>query len=443
MSKSIPEVHGHWLMKSTLEFVKGPLKYASKNFKEHGDTFLGVFPIGKALMTSNPGLIKYVLQGNQKNYTKDRAYDELALLLGKGLVTSRKEFWRKQRKIAQPAFYKKSLDLLFVNMRDLVENFVEDLSAKSGQTVDISQEMMAVTARVAMKTLFTAEMEGDLLEVYECMSVAQRYVADRTFNPLGKPFAYINGKHRRFVKKKEILNRLLNDLIEKRQQSDQKENDFLQMLMDARYEDTGEAMSQQQLLDELVTIFSAGHETSANGLAWTLYSLSQHPEIVNKVKAEIAEILGDRSLELADMKNLVYLKQVIEEGMRLYPPVWSVGRQAIEDDEWEGHTIKKDSIIGIYFYHLHRHPDLWEDPDTFNPDRFSAESVKARPNAHYLPFGAGPRMCIGNYFAMMEMQLIMVELLRKVDFSLVPNQQIELEPLVTLRPKYGIKMQIQ
>lgn len=442
MPHSIPEFHGHWLMKSTMEFIKGPLEFSSKRFSELGDSFYSVFPTGKALMTSNPDLIKHVLQGNQKNYTKDRAYDELGLLLGKGLVTSRKEFWRKQRKIAQPAFYKKSLDQLFLNMRELVEKDIDEMAKQSGATIDMCQAMMGVTAKVAMKTLFTAEMEGDLLEVYDCMTVAQKYVAGRAFNPLSIPLGYINGKHWKFNKKKKILDQLLNDLIEKRKASGEKGNDFLQMLMDARYEDNGEPMSQQQLLDELVTIFSAGHETSANGLAWTLYLLSQHPEVVEKIKQELAEVVGDRPLELADIKSLVYLKQVIEEGMRLYPPVWSVGRQAIEDDEWEGHKIKKNSIVGIYFYHLHRHPDLWEDPDAFNPDRFTPEASKARPNSHYLPFGAGPRMCIGNYFAMMEMQLVMVELLRKVDFSLVPDQDIELEPLVTLRPKNGIMMEI-
>ena len=443
MSTKFPEYHGHWLTKGTFEFVRSPIQYASKNFETYGDTFYGVFPIGKALMTSNPGLIRHVLQGNQKNYKKDQAYDDLGMLLGKGLVTSRGDFWRKQRRIAQPTFYKKSLEGLFLNMRELVERYSADLEGKRGQQLDMSQEMMALTARVAMKTLFSEELEGNLLEIYDCISVAQKYVSSRTFNPLSIPFSYVNGSYHKFKRKKAILDKLLFDLIEKRKQANQKESDFLQMLMDARYEDTGEPMSEQQLLDELLTIFSAGHETSANGLAWLFYLLSQHPEIVEKARAELKEKLGDRSAEVMDLKQLTYLTQVIEEGMRLYPPVWSVGREAIEEDEWEGHRIAKGTIIGAYFYHLHRHPDLWENPDEFNPERFSEEAKKARPNSHYVPFGAGPRMCIGNYFAMMEMQLILAELLRKFDFHLVPGQKIVMEPMVTLRPKYGIKMEVR
>lgn len=442
MPTSIPEYRGHWLTKSTLEFVKGPLEFSEKRFQELGDTFYAVFPMGKALMSCNPGMIRHMLQSNQKNYTKDRAYDELAMLLGKGLVTSRGDFWRKQRRIAQPAFYKKSLDQLFINMRDLVAKFGDELAQKSGQEVDMSQQMMAVTARVAMKTLFSKEMEGDTREIYECISVAQKYVARRAFNPLSIPFGYLDGRHRKFIKKKRVLDTLLNGIITQRKDRGAENSDFLQMLLDARYEDTGEAMSQQQVLDELVTIFSAGHETSANGLTWNLYLLTQHPEILKKVRTELDEVLGDRAPELADLKKLVYLKQVIEEGMRLYPPVWSVGRHALEDDEFEGHHIKQNTVVGLYMYHLHRHPDLWEDPQAFKPERFSEAAVKQRPKSHFLPFGAGPRMCIGNYFAMMEMQLILADVLRKVDLELVPNQKIELEPLVTLRPKYGIKMKI-
>lgn len=443
MTKTFPEHHGHWFFKSTFEFVNGPLEFASKNFKAYGDTFYGVFPTGKAMMSCNPDLIRHILQINQKNYRKDRAYDDLAMLLGKGLVTSRGDFWRTQRRIAQPAFYKKSLDELFINMRELVENYVEGLVDQKGETLDMNKEMMAVTAQVAMKTLFSEELEGNIKEVYDCISVAQKYVASRTFNPLSIPISYINGRHRKFKKKKSSLDRILNEIIEKRKGSGQRESDFLQMLMDARYEDTGEPMSQQQLLDELITIFSAGHETSANGLAWTLYLLSQHPEILERLRGELEEVLGERSVELADLKKMPYLKQVIEEGMRLYPPVWSVGREAIEDDEWNGHKIRKGTIFGLYFYHLHRHPDLWEEPEKFDPERFAEAAAKARPNSHYIPFGAGPRMCIGNYFAMMEMQVILATLLRKVDFKLIPDQDIALEPLVTLRSKHGIFMQIQ
>jgi cytochrome P450 len=212
--------------------------------------------------------------------------------------------------------------------------------------------------------------------------------------------------------------------------------------MDARYEDTGEAMPPNLLKDELITIFSAGHETSANALAWTLYLLAKHPDIAQKVKAEAEEVLQGRMPAFDDLRKLTYARQVIEEGMRLYPPAWGIGRYALEDDQWQDYHIEKGTVMACEIYGLHHHPDLWENPEVFDPERFSPEQVKARPSHHYLPFGAGPRMCIGNHFAMMEMQLLLPLLVRSFNFELLENQSIEMEPLITLRPKNGIQMRL-
>ncbi len=440
---NIPTYRGHWFWKSTFEILKNPIHFYVEKMAEFGDTFYAQFPLGKLLVTGNPNLIKHVLQTNNKNYPKDKGYEQLALLLGRGLVTSKNPLWRKQRKIAQPAFYKKSLIKLFDAMAIVTQRHLEELDTKRGQELDISREMMAVTAKIAMKALFSKDLEGDLKEIYDCISYSQQYVSGRFLNPFSIPFTHINGKHRKFNKHLAVMDELIYDLIQERKKDKSLRHDFLQMLLDARYEDTGEPMPRDLLRDELVTIFSAGHETSSNGLTWTLYLLSQHPEIVEKIRSEAKKVLRGGLPTFHDLKNLIYTRQVIEEGMRLFPPVWAVGRYAVQSDEWEGQVIAKDTPIAALIYLLHRNPGLWENPEAFDPERFAPEKVKARPNAHYMPFGAGPRMCIGNHFAMMEMQLLLPVLIQNFDFELVESQQIELEPLVTLRPKYGMKMKVK
>ena len=441
-SNSIPIYHGHWFWKSTFELIKNPIHFHTDRMAEFGDTFYVRFPFGKLLATANPDLAKYVLQTNNKNYPKDKGYDQLALLLGRGLVTSRPPLWRKQRKIAQPAFYKKSLVKLFDAMVIVTQRYLKELDAKRGRELDVSREMMTVTAKIAMKALFSKDLDGGLKEIYECISYSQQYVSGRFLNPFSIPLTYVNGKHREFKKHLAVMDKLIYGLIEERKATENPHHDFLQMLLDARYEDTGEAMPLDLLRDELVTIFSAGHETSSNGLTWTLYLLSQHPEIVAKLRAEAKAVLDGELPTFHHLKDLIYTRQVLEEGMRLFPPVWAVGRYAAQSDEWNGHVIDKNTPVAVLIHLLHRHPDLWEDPEVFDPERFAPDKVKARPNAHYMPFGGGPRMCIGNHFAMMEMQLILSMLIQTFNFELIDNQRIEMEALVTLRPKYGIKMRV-
>ena len=443
VTPTIPIYQGHWLFKSAFQIQKNPVHFFEEKRKTLGDTFYAAYPGGKVLITANPELIKQVLQTNQKNYPKDKGYDQLALMLGNGLVTSKGRLWKKQRKIAQPTFHKKNLENLFIAMTEIAQQYLEELSQKKGQTIDISQEMMAVTARIAMKALFSSDIEGGLKEIYHAISYSQEFVSKRAMNPLIIPWTRINGSYRKFSRHRSLMDNLINQLIDNRQKSNEAKPDFLQMLLDARYEDTGEPMPLDLLRDELVTIFSAGHETSANGLSWTLYLLSQHPEILQKLRAEADQVLGKRMPSFADLKQMPYTKQVIEEGMRIYPPVWGVGRYAREADQWREHDIAPNTIVICQIFSLHRHPELWENPEIFNPDRFETETAKARPSTHYLPFGAGPRMCIGNHFAMMEMQLLLPLIVRHFDFELIKNHPVELEPLITLKPKHGILMKLK
>ncbi|MBI5915213.1 MAG: cytochrome P450, partial [Bacteroidetes bacterium] len=248
---------------------------------------------------------------------------------------------------------------------------------------------------------------------------------------------------RRFKKDMAWFDGYIYELIEARRHDPNPPNDLLTMLLAARDEDTGEAMSDRALRDEAVTLFAAGHETSATALSWTLWLLAQHPDVLQKLRDEVETVLEGRMPAFEDLRKLTYTMQVISEGMRLYPPAFAVGRQPLETDEILGVSIPKRSIMFISIAALHRDPRHWERPHDFYPEHFSPEQEKERPRLAYMPFGAGPRMCIGNHFALMEMQLLLALLVRQFDFELEKNHPVEPEPLVTLKPKHGILMRLK
>ena len=438
----LPISKGHWLLGNIPNMGKDILQHFYRAEQELGTTFENPVPTVRLIATSEPDFMRHVLQINHRNYKKGRAYSVLKLILGNGLVTSNGSFWQRQRRLAQPAFYKKNLNDLFEVMAEVTANYLQTLESKRNTEIDIAKEMMAVTAQVALKALFSDTTTDNLEKVYNSMTIAQRYVSDRLNNPISPIWLYLNGKHLAFKKNMKVLDKVVLDSISKRRNSNTKQPDLLQMMMDATYEDTNEQMNDRLLKDEMLTIFSAGHETSANGLSWTLYLLTQHPEIVKKMRAEIQRVVGDRLPNFQELRQLTYIQQVIEEGMRLYPPVWGISRTAMGDDEFRGVQIKKNHIVFCLIYNAHHREDLYPQAKFFNPDRFAANKKKLIPKMGYLPFGGGPRLCIGNMFAMMEMQLILTGLLQRFDFELMEGQQIEMEALITLRPRYGIKMKI-
>lgn len=439
----LPASKGHWLLGNIPSMQKNILTHFYDTEKKLGTTFENPIPLGRLIATSEPDFMRYVLQINHRNYKKGKSYEVLKLLLGNGLVTSNGDFWQKQRRLAQPAFYKKNLESLFEVMGETAAIYFKGLDKKTGTTIDIAREMMAVTAKIALKSLFSNNTEEDLDVVYESMTEAQRYVSDRLNNPFTTFWYKLNGRNRRFNKDIDVLEEVVMKAITDRRESNEKYPDLLQMMMDATYEGSNEQMDNQQLKDEMVTIFSAGHETSANGLTWLLYLLTQHPDIINKLRAEIATTVGNRLPGFHELRQLTYVRQVIDESMRLYPPVWGISRTAIEADEFRGVEIKPNDIVFCMIYNAHHREDLFENAKSFNPDRFAPEKAKKMTKMSYLPFGGGPRLCIGNMFALMEMQLILTGLLQRYDFELVENQVIDMEPLVTLRPRYGMKMRLK
>lgn len=428
------------------DMAKNPLKFVVEQSQKLGDFFrISFYGFKQIFVVTNVEVIRHVMQANQKNYRKSATYKQLKLALGNGLVTSEGEFWRRQRRMAQPAFYKTQLEELYKKMVGVSENFCEELADKTnGVTINISQEMMALTADIVLKTLFSTEKENDKVSMSDSMKFSQQYIMNRARRPYMIPLSYINGQKKRFDTRMAAFDQEMFAIIDERRQTTDKPIDLLTMLLQATDDESGTGMTNRQLRDELVTIHAAGHETSSNALSWTLYLLAQNPNVLTKLRTEINTVLGDQSHPtFADLRQLQYTKQVIEEGMRLYPPAYAVGRQNIEKDEILGQSIPANSIFLLSIYALHRDPTYYPEPEKFDPDRFDPALVKARPKLAYMPFGAGPRMCIGNHFAMMEMQLILAMLVQKFDFELLDEQPITPQPLVTLSPKGGIKMRLQ
>ncbi|MCB0521851.1 MAG: cytochrome P450 [Lewinellaceae bacterium] len=445
MKSNIPVFKGKNPILRGAEFLKNPFLFTTGPGRAIGDFYRIPFIFRKVFVATNHEVVRHVLQTNQKNYVKSVAYRHLKLALGNGLVTSEGEYWRRQRRLAQPVFYKTQLEGIFRAMAEVGERCVAALVKKAapGQPLDMAKEMMGITSDIVLKTLFSAESPADLSEMYRIMIDAQDYIVFRTTRPHLIPFVYINGMHRRFKKDMDWFDGYLYRLMDERRKDPNPPNDLLTMLLSARYEDTGEAMDDRQVRDEAITLFAAGHETSSNGLAWTLYLLSKHPAILEKLRTEVEDVLGSQTPSFENLRHLTYTLQVIQEGMRLYPPAFAIGREPVEDDKIMGETIPAGSVIFISIAAIHRDPRYWERPDTFYPDHFLPEIEKERPRLAYMPFGAGPRMCIGNHFALMEMQLLLAMLVRQFDFDLLEDHPVEPEPLITLKPRHGILMKLR
>ncbi len=412
---------------------------------EHGPTYASYLGGAERIIyTADPELIQYILQKNQKNFGKSRLQTKvLSRFAGKGLLTVEGDYWRQQRRLIQPGFHKEKLSGLVDIMLSVIDSQLDLLEAKfeKQSVINISEEMMEMAFQIVAKSLFSTHTEAqDLKDLSDNITDIQRFVIKQVRQPFKIPWYYLSGQFRQADQTATHTRKILQDFIDLRRQETGEYHDLLDMLLSARYEDTGKGMTDTQLVDESLIFFSAGHETSANALAWTWYLLAQHPEVIHKIKEEITEVLADRPPSFMDLRRLSYTMQVVQESLRLYPPAWIMDRIALADDEFKGLKIPKGTMIFPFIYGVHRLPDYWKNPDDFNPDRFEKNLTKDRSAFSYLPFGGGPRMCIGVNFAYMEMQLVIVQTLRRMSFELVDQEAVIPQPLITLRAAGGIKM---
>ena len=430
---------------------RDPLSFFTSVQKDHGDVVRLKFGPYVYYLVSDPDVVKHVLVDNPKGYTKSRNYAGLKIMLGEGLLTSEGDHWRKQRKLAQPAFHRDKLAAFADQMSKATRDMLARWKAEptGAEVFDIHVEMMRLTFRIVGLTLFSADVDGDAKEVGQALDVAMHWANAYAESMFPIPPSIPTPANLRFKKAKKTIDDVVFRLIaERRAQaavSGEFGNDLLGMLMAATGDPEASAearagMSDQELRDEIITMILAGHETTANLLSWTFHLLARHPEIDQRVPEEAVRVLGDRDPVLEDVKSLSYTRLVIEEGLRLYPPAWVFERQAIAADTLGGYPIEKGAIIGICPYVIHRHPDHWEDPERFDPERFLPERSAGRARYAYIPFGGGPRTCVGNHFAMMEAQILLAMIVREQRLDLVASQPAVLDPVITLRPKTGIKV---
>ena len=395
-------------------------------------------------LITNPADVRHVLQDNARNYHKSPLYEKLRMFLGNGLLTSEDDFWLRQRRIAQPAFHRQRVAALAGVMADAARNAATGWQkiASDGRPVDIDEEMMCLTRTVVLRALLGADLGPFADKIDDAWTVINQYIGE-SFWSLGLTDWVPTSRKRRFLAARAVLRDAVDHVISQRRRNPSESADLLSMLLSARDEETGEGMTDEQLRVEVTTFLLAGQETTSLALTWTWYLLSQHAGPRRRLEEEIDAVLDGRPPEYADLVNLPYTRMVIDEALRLYPPAWGFSRQALADDELGGYRLPRGWLAFVIPYALHRLPAFWPEPETFDPDRFTPERSADRPKFVYVPFGAGPRQCIGNQFALIEAQLIVATLAREYRLHLVPGHRVESWPLITLRPRFGMPMIVE
>lgn len=404
---------------------------------EYGDLYRIAFAGIQGFIVNRPQAIHEVTVMKADKFHKDREYKDprkgIARFLGNGLLNSDGEFWKRQRRLVAPSLHTRRIEAYAETMVTYTLKMLD--SWRGGARLDISRELSAVTMNIVARTLFNVDVSGEANRVVRAMNAIQQVSGIPSLLPTWIPTLH----ELRARRAKRDLDDIIYAIINERRATGEDKGDLLSMLLLAE-DDEGNHMTDLQARDEAVTLFLAGHETTANALAWTWYLLAQHPEIEDKLHQELDTVLGGRPPTLADLKSLPYTEMVVKEAMRLYPPAWGISREAIEDVEIGGYLIPKGSVVGVLTYFIHRDPRWWDNPLAFKPERFSAENEPNIPKYAYLPFGAGPRICVGNAFAMMEARLILASVASRFHLHLTPGQKVEMQPQLTLRPRGGLPM---
>ena len=436
----VPGLKGYPLVGNLPQFQRQPLATLIRAAREGGDVTRIDLGRERCYLLSHPDHVRHVLQENYKNYVK--GYGKVRVLLGNGLVLSEGSFWRRQRRLMQPAFHRRRLAGFADAMTDETARMLDSWEAKvvEGKPLDVAMEMTLLTQRIIVKTMFGSDVGEEGERIARAFETALAGIDARFLIPLWMTRLPLP-VNRRFEKALATIDEAVHRIIrERRREGQEGSDDLLSMLMEARDEETGETMSDQQIQDEVTTIYLAGHETTAVTLAWAWYLLSKSPEVARGVREEVSRVLGERTPGIEDVPNLTYTKMVIDETLRLYPAAWMISRTAVEEDEIEGYRIPAAQTLFLSPYVTHRRPDLWPNPEGFDPERFAPESGGERPRFAYFPFGGGPRQCIGNNFAHMEATLVVAMVMQRYRLDLMSGQTVKANPRGTLRPRPGVWM---
>ncbi len=436
MSKTATTQHGPPVAAEAFDIgsTDDSLERMVELFAAHGDIYRVFVPSRNShtYVVHHPDDVKRILVTNHRNYTKGMGLDRVKILLGNGIMTSEGEFWRRQRMMLQPLFHRRVITQfaeVIAAANDALLARWERL-ARAGEPVNLTDEMSELTLGIVLRAIFGRDLERMSGELG------------------GNPFEVVTKEQARnlqFAYKFRSLTRLVAGLIARRRESGEEHFDYMAMLMNARDKDTGEAMSERELIDEIMTLVVAGHETTASGLNWTWYLIAHHPQVEARLHAELdaSSLAAERAPTLTQIEQLAYTRQVIDEALRLYPPGWLLSRRTIEPDVLCGYEIPAGANVLLPLYLLHRHPRYWKNPDAFMPERFASEHESERPRFAYMPFAAGPRHCIGETFALYEMLMHVQRTARAFRLVHVPREPFALEAQINLRTRHPVYMRLE
>jgi cytochrome P450 len=441
-----PARSGHFFWGVLPEFQKDNLKLFMEAGKM-GDVVHMRFCFTHMYQVNHPDGVQHVLQHNNKNYSRDSFGNNIVMMVsGLNLFTSDGNYWLNQRRLMQPAFHRRNYDHFGKIMTEATLRILERWApvVQRGEYLDMHEEMVHLTMEVVGQALFSVDLTGEANVLGNAFKTSTAYAQHRFNHPFYPPLVIPTRFNRKVNQARRDVNKILQEMIDERRRTGERKEDMMTMLMDARYEDTGEAMNDAQLRNELGVMIAAGQETTSNLLTWIFHLLSANPDVEAKLLDEYARVLGGRAPAMADLPHMPYSKMMVDEALRLYPPAWAVStRVALADDVVVGYRVPKGSSVFISPYVIHHDPRFWDEPDQFIPERFTEDKVEARHKYAYIPFGAGPRKCIGNTFALTETQLILATLLPRYKLTTKSGYKVEPTAEFTLRVRGGLPMRVE
>jgi cytochrome P450 len=427
-----------WLFGNLKDFGRDQLGTMTRWAREYGDLVSARFGPRHVVFANHPDLVEEVLVNQNRKFIKHYRLRQTARTLGQGLLTSEGEFWRGQRKLAQPAFHRERIANYASLMVDATVRMLDAWS--DGQARDVQADMMRLTLEIVAKTLFDAEIGSETDDASAAMETLTHAFIARTGNLITPPHWVPTPLNLRIERAIRRLERILMTVIAARRASGLDRGDLLSMLLQAQDEESGRQMSDQQLRDEMMTLFLAGHETTANTMAWTWVLLSGHPDAEARLHVELDLVLGNRLPTVADLPRLKYTESVVNETLRFYPTVWVIGREALEPVKLGGYLIPAGTTVFMPQWVIHRDGRWFDDPEAFRPERWADGLMQRIHRYAYFPFGGGPRICIGNNFALMETTLILATIAQQYRLKLAADAKIALLPTITLRPAHGVRV---
>lgn len=424
------------------KFKKNPIEFFLNQSKAMGPLYKIKLLNKEYIVVNHPDAVRHVLVNGVKNYSRRKSYAFLQELLGDGLLTSEGEGWRKQRRLTQPIFSKEQLHGLISQMDDSILDFFETNWNNVGK-IDLEKSLNVLTLQILTQSIVYSSDKSYFHKVQFDLHDALTYMTSKRFNALKILSRLPSEKKRKGKTAIANVKSVVQEIIDSRSNTtSERFNDLLEMLMTTKDAETGESLDKKALLDEVMTMFVAGHDTTAAALTWTVYLLQTNEQVLKIMLDELDNNWNGESITVESFNSLSYMKMVIQEAMRLLPPVWAFGRKAKEDDSIMGFEIRKGQSVNIPVYAIHRHPDFWEKPNEFYPEHFLPEAVKQRDKFAYLPFSLGQHRCIGEYFALMEIQMVLMRFYQKFKVELMSKDPMEFNPLVTLKPKRSIELNL-